>query len=506
MNTAACPFSRSVRPEFASPALPLAPHSADLAARQAARGFLAGIQGGIVSERGRGECGAVLGFVFAAPDYFAANAATLRATAELVTTALAQAERVAAADATAERDGDGDRPAGCPRHRTAATSRDTPFLSLALTGAGLRACGLAPSAAGEREPENFFPPDGLGEFDDGQRAEAVGVLHDDGDAAGAPRTWEPAYATRLHGLWLVGHDSPAELAAAVASLRAWGEARGLRFALVERGGVRRDARGTVREPFGFADGIAVPRFLADDGATSASARVPLDELFLQDGVHAGGTFLVFRKLEQRVRAFRAAHAATSSAAQLVGRDANGVPLIAARTCANSPADRCGAPSAPCDTPAAADGREAAAASEAFDFRADPRGAVCPFHAHIRRANPRGVQDLAAGEVPSRLPLVRRPWVYGEPAALADPRGAEGGVGLLFLAYMKTLEHFRTMQGDWLYRRGFPVAAAQRPDGLLFGGFADATGAHRRWVEPRGGEYFYVPSLRWLRSVAPARDA
>ena len=50
-------------------------------------------------------------------------------------------------------------------------------------------------------------------------------------------------------------------------------------------------------------------------------------------------------------------------------------------------------------------------SNNFHFDNDPRGALCPFHAHIRRANPRNT-DPAKGSRPPRI--VRRGMSYGTP--------------------------------------------------------------------------------------------
>lgn len=455
--------------ELPFPVLPLSPFTAD-ASGSATREFLSGIQGGIVAERGRGDHGALILWRFADSLAHEANAAALRAVASLATSAADQLAR--SGDAAVK------------------------SLSVALSGTGLRACGLSPATAAFSDTENFFPPDGAGVFDEGQRAEAGAVLHDPADPAGRPSTWEPVYQDRSDGVWIVGRACPRALAAAIAAIETWGREHGIATHAVETGATWRDAAGVVREPFGFADGIAGPKFFAGEGRAGPGNDVPLEEIFLSEGVHRGGTFLVFRKLEQHVRAFRTRHS-VREATELVGRSPDGVPLVGA----TFPAQ----PTSPCNDPAAPVAANSSDASDdRFDFAADPRGARCPFHAHIRRANPRGGEMRARGEAPRRLPIVRRPWVFGRASDLADPAGAEGGVGLLFLAYLRSLENFRTMQGDWLYRRNFPVAGVERPDGLLFGEFTDDRGVRRRWVEPRGGEYFYVPSLAWLRSVRPAR--
>jgi Dyp-type peroxidase family len=250
----------------------------------------------------------------------------------------------------------------------------------------------------------------------------------------------------------------------------------------EKGRIWRQGLGPAREPFGFADGISVQRFF--------SGRPPLDtaldQVFCQDELH-GGTFLVLRKLEQNVRLFRECQAElerTRGAEEarrlvegLVGRSKNGRPLTQHR------------------------------GPNGFDFADDPAGRRCPFHAHIRRSNPRAVRNDAPD--PENLRLVRRGVVYGSDGDLEDAAGATGGVGLLFLAYMHSLDTFRTMQGNWLAYAHFPIRERTTPpDGIIHGPPEDwrPYDPAQRFVTPRGGAYFFVPGLRWLRALAAPGNA
>ena len=90
-------------------------------------------------------------------------------------------------------------------------------------------------------------------------------------------------------------------------------------------------------------------------------------------------------------------------------------------------------------------------SNDFNFVNDPHGAVCPFHAHIRRANPR--TDPAKGSRPPRI--VRRGMSYGAPLNRqeADPQKRQESFeqerGLIFMAYNSSLgEQFEVVQ-RWL---------------------------------------------------------
>src|SRR5262249_20727275 len=102
-----------------------------------------------------------------------------------------------------------------------------------------------------------------------------------------------------------------------------------------------------------------------------------------------GSFFVFRKLEQNVRGFRSALADLTrvlgpgsdverAGAMAVGRFRDGTPIV--------------------PTTAPTPGAELNNFTYAAD---DSSGKVCPFHAHIRKTNPRGDSPLGLpGEAPT----------------------------------------------------------------------------------------------------------
>jgi deferrochelatase/peroxidase EfeB/lysophospholipase L1-like esterase len=122
----------------------------------------------------------------------------------------------------------------------------------------------------------------------------------------------------------------------------------------------------------------------------------------------------------------------------------------------------------------------------FNYRADLQGLACPFHAHIRRANPREIVagrltvPLAAG---ARVPRIfRRSLSYGpphdrdetDPDRLAASLAAERG--LVFMAYNASLgEQFETVQ-RWL-AGGNSAGGASSPSDPFLG---VAEGGHERF--------------------------
>jgi deferrochelatase/peroxidase EfeB len=223
----------------------------------------------------------------------------------------------------------------------------------------------------------------------------------------------------------------------------------------------------------------------------------------------GGSFLVVRKLEQDVLAFRSlarrladGPPGSPGVARLIGRWPNGAPLAAY-------------PEAmPASWNELAD----------FSYRAlDPDGRRCPFGAHVRRANPRDSFDADPRSVDAHR-LLRRSRVYGP--RLAWTRASDDGHerGLLFLALSADLSRqFETVQGEWLNGPKF-LGLRDEVDPLLGKDLVGEQGQviSRRFTLPgfparqrvdlprlvrvRGGLYAFVPSLRALGYLADCGSA
>jgi deferrochelatase/peroxidase EfeB len=222
-----------------------------------------------------------------------------------------------------------------------------------------------------------------------------------------------------------------------------------------------------------------------------------------------GSYLALRKLAQDVAGFRRftaeqgaalwprdPDAATRLAARLVGRWPNGAPLGANLA------------------------REPPLTPEAnrFGYR-DAVGRACPLGAHIRRANPRDSLDDDADASLRHVNahrMLRRGRCYGPPLA---PGAADDGVarGLMFLAIVADPKRqFEFVHQNWLQHPRFAGLSHERdplvgdagtlagPEPELFSLDADPfrrTLAIRRFVQPRGGEYLFLPGLRALAYLA-----
>jgi deferrochelatase/peroxidase EfeB len=245
-----------------------------------------------------------------------------------------------------------------------------------------------------------------------------------------------------------------------------------------------------------------------------------------------GSFLVIRKLRQDLAALeRIVAAAATDAEVAIDRD-----TLLAKMMGRWPAR-------PVDPARHAEGGKPLVRQpfpsrpNDFDYAGDRSGRLCPFHAHIRRANPRTSTLVEPGKAPpqgSRPPrLFRRSLSYGEPfdrdRAHDDARESELARerGLVFMAYVASLgEQFEVVQ-QWLSggnssgsssEPGDPllgVAEAGRPrrfrfvhDGRLVHATLDGSpGLHdepRPIVRLEWGLYAFAPStegLDWLRRRA-----
>lgn len=167
---------------------------------------------------------------------------------------------------------------------------------------------------------------------------------------------------------------------------------------------------------------------------------------------------------------------------------------------------------------------------AFNYNDDLSGSKCPMGAHIRRTNPRGALEMGKvafdtpGALDDRRRLLRRGLPYGE---VKDPTKNDGDHGIIFMAVVASIKRqFEFVQQQWVnYGNDFHLANDKDP---LLGNHEmtpDGQGKGRmvievakanngetqqppffcsnltRFVETRGGDYFFIPSMTALRMIA-----
>lgn len=202
-----------------------------------------------------------------------------------------------------------------------------------------------------------------------------------------------------------------------------------------------------------------------------------------------GSYVVFRRLEQKVLRFRKFVEAEAArlemdkdllAARMVGRWPSGAPVSLA------PLQ---------DDPALGANPML---NNAFEFSGDPFQRRCPYGAHIRKTYPRDDLDAAlgeAGEAGVQTRRLRRAGIpFGPEISPAEEEAGEdtGSRGLMFVSYQTSIiDQFEFVQASWANNPGF-VFAKTRPRGR---GGAPVTVGH----DPLVGQ---APGLRTMDEPVP----
>lgn len=308
----------------------------------------------------------------------------------------------------------------------------------------------------------------------------------------------------------------------------------------DAGSIPIDGRFTAKEHFGYTDGFGNPDYLGICRDTQPGqgklmkdgtwAPLATGELLLGYADEAGelpvmpvphllasnGTFMVYRKLHQNVGTYRAfldewasrygagdGYAKEKLAAKFMGRWRDGTPIELS-------------PDQP-DFVIVQDPNQ----NVNFMFGNDPDGTRCPMGAHIRRVNPRDAFGFH-GDLIHRRRISRRGLPYG-PAAppedqRADPRELDAtDRGVIFMALNACLSRqFEFVQQQWIsygndahLGNEKDLLMGHHGEGERFSIQGDTTAANPplfcsglpNFVELRGGDYFFMPSITALGMLA-----
>jgi len=250
-----------------------------------------------------------------------------------------------------------------------------------------------------------------------------------------------------------------------------------------------------------------------------------------------GTYMVYRKLHENVATFESyldEHGKKFPggkellAAKFVGRwRDNGAPLTTAPDAASK---------------AEFDKKYDAANSKGkddllsnFTYDNDMSGGKCPFSAHIRRINPRASLEMIEGDKPGSLKmnqnafdtpgalsnrrrLLRRGLPYGEVKDRSKDNGNHGIIIMMVNADIN--RQFEFVQQQWI-NYGNDFRAGNDKEIILGNHSANDKFSSKaviqvdpdsdetpyilskipRFVETRGGDYFFIPSMTALRMIA-----
>ena len=369
--------------------------------------------------------------------------------------------------------------------------------------------------------------------------DTIGNLNDP-----SPATWLPGFtADRIDGVFLITGPNPSYVTHHSNELLGLlGGA--IRVVYSEMGHVRPGAQ-RGHEHFGFLDGVSQPGirgltpesnpiYRPDQGLPGQDLVWPGEFVFGYPGQHpndpvtAGpsppmaapwmknGSFMVFRRLEQKVPEFRRLVAERAArlgmdrellAARMVGRWKSGAPLELAPLR---------------DNPAL--GADANRNND-FAYGDDPVQRRCPYAAHIRKTYPR---DDAGSEAEAQRHRIIRAGIPFGPEVEPGETMTRRSRGLMFVCYQTSIERqFEFIQRNFANNPGFVGGKTRPGGGAVAPGFDPIIGqapgnADREMDEPypnypagnrrttldmpnqfvvlTAAAYFFMPSITALRTV------
>ncbi len=340
---------------------------------------------------------------------------------------------------------------------------------------------------------------------------SIGKLND-------PNTsdWEKEYRKNWHALLIVANTRKSRVTNEITKWKHLLKNKARTH--IELGKTIRNNDGQHIEHFGYVDGISQPLLVTklseNISIKNWDPRAKLSSTLVVDKGGkpeiSFGSFLVFRKLEQDVKSFKQAEIALAkelgvhkeyAGAQIVGRFRNGHPLISEILPQN----------------------QSPAKINDFNYDSDlTTGTKCPFHAHIRKMNPRGSGKNEPKEKEKTHLFVRRGIPFGENHRNTNQDDPSEGVGLLFMAYNQDINNqFEFMQADWANNPNFPNQPTppieHGLDGIIGQGAIKTKQNYLKgweknaeikpvegiggFVKLQGGEYFFTPSISFLKSLS-----
>jgi Dyp-type peroxidase family len=369
------------------------------------------------------------------------------------------------------------------------------------------------------------------EFQQGMKSRAA-ILGDTG--INSPQHWDDVWHENQVHAWLaINGQSMEAIESRCASIRSLLQETGgaIELGSQDAAAIVEAGKATTREHFGYTDGFGNPDYLGVERSTQpgqgklmpngAWAPLATGELLLGYADEAGelpvapiphllatnGTFMVYRKLHQNVATFRAYLEQHSGlygggkeklAAKFIGRWRDGTPLELS-------------PDKP-DPSIVQDPNR----NVNFTYSSDPEGTRCPVGAHVRRVHPRDAFGFN-GRLIDRRRITRRGLPYGSPVANDEPASDAAERGIVFIALNASLSRqFEFIQQQWI-EYGNDAHQGNDKDMLMgnHGGQGkfvvqgDTTATNPpficsnlpNFVELRGGDYFFLPSITALGMIA-----
>ncbi|KAF8059915.1 hypothetical protein FPV67DRAFT_349692 [Lyophyllum atratum] len=395
-------------------------------------------------------------------------------------------------------------------------------VNIAFSHKGFVALGIDDSNLTSTEP-NFS----LGQKQDAKNLGDKGT----GDIPNFVPDWEPAFLKDIHAVILISGDSHGTVDKKLQQIKeifgiAPGQYKPSIKEVTSIVGDVRPGKESAHEHFGFLDGISNPSVIGFDKSPNPGPK-PVRAGVLVTG-HDGdlgptrptwavdGSYLTFRYLFQKVPEFNKflkdhpipvpgltpEQGSELLGARLVGRWKSGAPIDL--------------------TPFRDDPALAADPKRNNNFRYQAEQdfqKICPFAAHTRKTLPRAdLEDLGISIEKNRI--ARRGVQFGPEVTKEEKQSQKTSHarGLLFACYSTSIKSgFAFIQESWANNPTFPIGeqAPEVPglDPLIGQGDRKLSGTDPNspsvvltppdFIVPRGGEYFFSPSLKGLKETLAA---
>ncbi|KAG6816227.1 hypothetical protein H0H87_007598 [Tephrocybe sp. NHM501043] len=374
-------------------------------------------------------------------------------------------------------------------------------VNISFSHKGLVALGIDDTNLTSAEPS----------FEKGQKADAES-LGDKGTGGGPTFVpdWEPEFLQDIHSVILISGDSHGTVDKQLKEIKSiFGLVPGQKASIKEVTTVVGDVRPgkeSGHEHFGFLDGISNPSVIGFDKDPLPGPK-PVRAGVLVTG-HDGdlgpsprpawavdGSYLTFRYLFQNVPEFNKYLEDNPVPVPGMTRK-EGSELLGARMV----------------------GRWKSGQINNFRFQAEGTfQKLCPFSAHIRKTLPRAdLEDFGPGISIEKNRIARRGVQFGPELTKEETKSNKTAHarGLLFACYSTSINTgFAFIQRSWANNASFPPGAAPAVPGLdpiigqglrTFSGTDPNTPSTNltapEFVIPRGGEYFFSPSLKGLKET------
>ncbi|KAJ2930780.1 dyp-type peroxidase, partial [Candolleomyces eurysporus] len=357
-----------------------------------------------------------------------------------------------------------------------------------------------------------------------------------GDGDSFVPDWDDGFKQDIHGVFIVSGDSHPTVDKKIQDIeklfKIGTNAASYKKIVSIRGDVRPGDQ-SAHEHFGYLDGVSNPTIIGfDKNPPPGPKPVQAGVILLgQEGDQnkndrepwmIDGSFLAFRHLLQNVPEFD--EFVNKNRLQLPGlTEKEGADLFGARLVGRWKSG------APVDLTPFIDDPDLAAnplRNNNFHFSAERDfQKLCPFAAHVRKTNPRADLEELGFSI-DRNRILRRGIQFGPEVTRAERQQKKTlhRRGLLFACYQSSIANgFQFIQKSWANNPNFPFGE-QTPEtpgvdpiiGQLRGqtdrGQMSGTNPNTPatpvslndiWVIPRGGEYFFSPSIKALRETIAA---